>query len=383
MEKIKVLHILYELYPSGAEVMLNSAFHMWDISCEMTILATGKEKGPYAETLEKTGYKVELVPTKSADKVGKIQHIIDFYKFMKKNKYDVVHIHRESLCDVYAAIAYKTGVRTIIRTVHNNFAFKGKLQKRKQQERKRMQDKYGVIFTAISDGVEANEKKTFNISCDKKIYNWCDDRKYQLIPDELRKNEKIKEHLEDKLVLITTGNCYDVKNHKLLMYAISKMKYKEKIKYFHIGFKEGETQAEEALVKELHLDDIVIFAGFTEPESYMKKADIFVMPSLFEGLSIAAVEALFTGMKLLLADTPGLVEFQNKGLDNISYFHIDTQNPLSDENIKVLADKLDSLTLQWENGTIKTDRQQAEKAKELYSVEVGTAAYLKLYQGER
>ena len=39
--------------------------------------------------------------------------------------------------------------------------------------------------------------------------------------------------------------------------------------------------------------------------------------------------------------------------------------------------------LHGENGTIKTNRQQAERAKELYSVETGAAAYLKLYQGER
>ena len=62
-EKIRVLHILHELHPSGAEMMICNAYPYWKETCDSTIMATGKNIGPFAGTLQETGYKIAFVPT--------------------------------------------------------------------------------------------------------------------------------------------------------------------------------------------------------------------------------------------------------------------------------------------------------------------------------
>lgn len=387
-KKIKVLHILYELMPSGAEMMLRSAYSYWQDDCEMTILSTGPNIGVYATELQKAGYKVDHLPIQAGSKVGqesklyKVKHIYDFYKYMKNHSFDVVHIHKESMSDMYAQISCKTDVKRIVRTVHNNFHFSGKLQEQKTKSRKKMKESYNTKFVAISDGVKQNEYDVFANECDATIYNWCDDSKYQYISNETKKQEKQETGLENKMTIVTTGNCYSVKNHELIIRALSKMKRKDKIHYFHIGYRAEETEKEMNLANNLGLGSHITFAGFTDPLPYMKKSDVYIMPSLYEGLSIAAIEALFTGMHLLLADTPGVVEFQNKDFDNTEYFHLDTENPIGESNINLLAEKLDILVDEWEKGKVTNSRKQYEQAKKIYSAEVGAEQYLKLYKGE-
>ncbi len=57
------------------------------------------------------------------------------------------------------------------------------------------------------------------------------------------------------------------------------------------------------LSSELGLDDIVTFAGYvSEPEEHLREADCFVVPSRWDGCSVALVEALQFGLPLVAAD---------------------------------------------------------------------------------
>jgi glycosyltransferase involved in cell wall biosynthesis len=95
------------------------------------------------------------------------------------------------------------------------------------------------------------------------------------------------------------------------------------------------------------------------------------MPSHYEGLSIAALEAIFTGMALLLAEVPGLVEFQNKKLDNIRYFK---------RTEEALAEALDEAATSYQTGVFAPSRTQSDRAKELYDCAGQVAKYVKLYR---
>jgi glycosyltransferase involved in cell wall biosynthesis len=385
MSKIKVLHILYEIMPSGAEMMLFSAYPYWEQECEMYILATGPTEGTYADILRKRGYQVDYLPIQKGcapggeKKVSKIRHIQEFRRYMKEHSFDAVHIHKESLSENYAAVCAKSGVKTIVRTVHNNFRFEGLLKIRKAHSRRTMQKKHGVIFVAISDGVASNEKNVFGITCNETIYNWCDDSKYAFICETDKQEAKKTANVSDKFTILTSATCNHVKNHELLLRAIGAMRHREKIHYYHVGYRKRETEQEMQLANELKVADCVEFAGFTDPQPYMKKTDVFVMPSLFEGLSIAALEAVFSGTHLLLADTPGLVEFRDKGFPEIDYFHLNQESPVGEQNVQTLARTLDELVERWEAGRLKNSSEQRTLAEGIYSANVGAAQYLKLY----
>lgn len=68
MGKIRVLHILHELHPSGAEMMLYNAYPYWEKDCECTILATGTDIGPFAEQLKKEGMRLPMCRQKVQEK---------------------------------------------------------------------------------------------------------------------------------------------------------------------------------------------------------------------------------------------------------------------------------------------------------------------------
>jgi len=59
----------------------------------------------------------------------------------------------------------------------------------------------------------------------------------------------------------------------------------------------------------LGLGDSVRFLGFVaKPEEFLRRIDIFVMPSLFEGLGVAALEAMAAGKPVVATRVGGLVE---------------------------------------------------------------------------
>lgn len=370
-EKMSVLHILHELHPSGAEMMIYNAYPYWKDVCNCSIMATGKSKGPFAGQLEQAGYETVWVPTEGNGKMSKVKHLISFWKYMRKHSYDIVHIHRESLAFEYALIAKITGSRHIVRTVHSTFAHTGIQRKIKAATRWIMRKPLRVSFVAISDGVAENEKQVFGNVCETTIYNWCNNQKFSFLSEQEKKQIKQEHQTTDKLVLVTVGNCGHVKNHELLLRAIVLMKEKDRILYRHVGYAKGETEREEQLAEKLGIQEQITFAGSTDPMPFLREADVFLMTSIYEGLSIATLEAIFTGMNVLLAEAPGLTEFQGKGLENVDYF---TSTP------EKLSEKLDAYVKEYDKGKIRPSRAQRLVAEQLYDCEHQVEKYVMLYE---
>ena len=78
--------------------------------------------------------------------------------------------------------------------------------------------------------------------------------------------------------------------------------------YVHIGREEPES-SERKLAAELKIEGKVRFMG-SQADSlhFLWAADVFVMPSIIEGFSIAAIEAIAAGTPALFADVSGLSE---------------------------------------------------------------------------
>jgi glycosyltransferase involved in cell wall biosynthesis len=80
----------------------------------------------------------------------------------------------------------------------------------------------------------------------------------------------------------------------------------------HRCFIAGNGSQREALAadaKRLGLDDAVRFLGpVDDPRELLRALDIFLMPSLYEGLGIAALEAMACGLPVIASDTGGLHE---------------------------------------------------------------------------
>jgi glycosyltransferase involved in cell wall biosynthesis len=111
------------------------------------------------------------------------------------------------------------------------------------------------------------------------------------------------------LQLICVSRLIERKGIRYLLQAIGELKH-EKIRLTIVG--EGNQLLElKNLTSKLNIEDKVVFKGYLDhsklAEAY-QQSDIFVLPSLNEGMSNAVLEAMASGLPIITTDTGGTVE---------------------------------------------------------------------------
>ena len=104
------------------------------------------------------------------------------------------------------------------------------------------------------------------------------------------------------------------KGHRYLLEAAARLKQRgHKIKYLVAG--EGPARRElEERVKALSLVDEVRFCGFvSDAPDFLSQIDVFILPSLYEGLGVAVLEAMAAGKPVIASRVGGLPELVADG----------------------------------------------------------------------
>lgn len=109
---------------------------------------------------------------------------------------------------------------------------------------------------------------------------------------------------KDSIILLSVGELSDRKNHSVSIKALSKIK-NEKVHLVIAGT--GEKREEFiSLAKELGVDDRVHLLGFrTDIPELLKSADIFLFPSIQEGLPVALMEAMSCSLPVICSEIRG------------------------------------------------------------------------------
>lgn len=158
---------------------------------------------------------------------------------------------------------------------------------------------------------------------------------------------------KDRLVLLYVGRLSTEKNISELLGLIHKMENRGKLMLLLVG--DGpERSALECQVKELGLETCVIFAGmvpFDKIENYYALGDIFVSASTSETQGLTYIEALATGMPLLVR--------RDAALNGVL---LEYENGVSYEDEKMFQDGLHYLaTYQGEHMRRKTIRESVSR----------------------
>jgi phosphatidyl-myo-inositol dimannoside synthase len=115
------------------------------------------------------------------------------------------------------------------------------------------------------------------------------------------------------LTLLCVGRLIERKGQHHLLQAVALLQqrgYVDQVKVVFVGTGDFEQRLRQ-LCSELHLQDNVAFAGFRERDevpAFYQTADVFVLPSFNEGMSVALLEALGAGLPVIVTDTGGTVE---------------------------------------------------------------------------
>jgi len=303
---LRVLHVLSELKPSGAETMLVAAAPLFRAEGIMLdVLSTGATTGPYAKRFEAAGYRLHHIPfSRSPGFFLKVRRL------MQAGRYDVIHLHVEAANFWYGLVARSVRPPVVLRTVHNAFAFSGNLQWRRGMQR-RLLHRLGVRHVSISASVRDTELCHYRLPTTL-VWNWYDSMRFTATSPEARQAARAGFELgEQDFVIASIGNCSQVKNHTAIIQAMALLPAEQRPVYLHAGIEEpGEPERE--LARQLGIADRVRFVGGVgDVLPLLQAADAYVMPSLFEGFGIAAIEALATGLPALFSDVAGLRDFRD------------------------------------------------------------------------
>jgi glycosyltransferase involved in cell wall biosynthesis len=288
------------------EVMLRASKAAWDDgNIHAEILAADNTAGPYANELRNAGYDVHHFGFSKT-----LMHFWQYFQFLRKRKYDVVHIHLERAMVYYGVLARCAGVPCIIRTIHSNFQFSGMLRLRRRWQRWLLR-RLGVTFVSISPSVSATEREYFR-NPTVLIPNWFDASRF--LPSTASQRHEARRKLSissDQVAVITIGNCAAVKNHCMLLEALADIISRGvPVVYIHIGLEE-QSMSERKLAASLGIGQQVHFLGWIEnPVEYLYAVDLYVMCSTQEGFGIAALEAMACGVPVVLTNVPGLRDFR-------------------------------------------------------------------------
>ncbi len=134
------------------------------------------------------------------------------------------------------------------------------------------------------------------------LHNALDISRYTY--DEQKREEvRRKLNISDKYVIGNVGRMSYQKNHKFLVdcfYEVQKKDENALLLLLGDGYLEGDIRNQ---VMQYGIENKVIFAGAVDNvEDYLQAMDVFVFPTLFEGLPNALVEAQAAGLKCLCSD---------------------------------------------------------------------------------
>lgn len=309
----KVLHILNELRPSGAEVMLvESAARFQKAGIRSSVLSVGREIGSFAKNLVAARFEVYHIPHSYSP-----WYLARLYRFLRRIRPDVVHIHPERgffSHTLICRIALPSAL--LIRTFHSVF-FRSRfpLGLLRAVERKFAKRVFRVSCLAISDSVYKVERQYFGNST-VLVRNWIDQEAFPLVTRERRQEARDALGIpSDRFVLLTVGSCNYIKRHSEILETVAKVKDSiPNLLLLHRG--DGpELQAELDLVKSLGIEHDV---RFVPPELGERvsihllywAADLFVLASRWEGLGIVLMEATCTGLPIVVYSGWGMNDFK-------------------------------------------------------------------------
>lgn len=109
---------------------------------------------------------------------------------------------------------------------------------------------------------------------------------------------------EDHKVVVSVGELTERKNHEVMIRAMDRFR-QEPVVYLICGTGPLEKKLHD-MVKEMHLEEKVRFAGYCEQiPDVLRQSDLFAFPSKQEGLPAAMMEAMQAGLPVLALDIRG------------------------------------------------------------------------------
>lgn len=301
---IRVLHVIGKMDCGGAETLLMNLYRNIDRSkIQFDFMVHTSEKGFYDEEIIKLGGKIYTAPTFN------VVNILQYSRFWKKfyqthSEHLIIHGHINSSAAIYLNEAKKQGRIAVVHS-HNT--------KTKEKNLRALAfNAFSYPIRHIADyffgcsyqaGIDRFGKKIADSNRFQVLNNGIDASLYIYNPS-IRYTMRERLNINENTTVIGhVGRFAPQKNHFFLLKIFeSYHKINKNSELWLIG--KGELEKEiRKKVKEFDLLKSVKFFGVTDcVQEYLQAMDVFVFPSIYEGLGIAVVEAQAAGLPCIVSE---------------------------------------------------------------------------------
>ena len=332
---IRVLHSVSNMDRAGIETMLMNYYrHIDRKKIQFDFLCNKEKIGAYDEEIKSMGGKIYRSPGLNPLKFFKYKKYM-FELFKNNPDIKIMHSHNGELAYQSLYAAYKYGIKTRICHAHNTRIepnLKKPLKLLYKTQLKKVANNYwgcGVDAVRFYYGDKVVKDNNYfvlhnAIDVDKFIYN-----------EKLRNKIRKEMGLTDKFVIGNVGRFMEQKNHTFILDLFKVIIEKEPNAILMlIGDGELETKMKQKAV-DLGIETNIRFMGNISNVNEMYQAmDVFLLPSLFEGLPVVGIEAQAAGLKCFFSNAI------TKEVELTNYVqYIDLEDSLENWANKILEQK--------------------------------------------
>ena len=347
---IRILQCVNDMHRAGLETMLMNYYRNIDRNeIQFDFLTHRSNRSDYDDEIESLGGKVYYAPRLYP------QNYLSYFKYMKEfyathTEYKIVHSHIDSMSYLPLLAAKKANIPIRIAHSHNTAIdrdFKSFLKSYLQIEIARRLQIIIVLVVKQPGNFCFRERSIHIFQTQLKSIDFMFDEKVRI-------KKRAELGIKDEIVIGHIGRMSYQKNHKFLIDIFAEiLKSENNCVLLLIGVGEKLDEIKK-YVEKLDLNDHIRFLGNRADAGELYQAmDVFVMPSLFEGLPVVGVEAQFSGLPCIFSDkVPEEVEFTDK----VKFI------PLNDEK-KVWANIVIAAARD------KTNREMPELRNSIFNIE--------------
>ncbi len=307
---IRILHIVTYMGRGGLETMLMNYYRNIDRSkVQFDFLVHRDFEADYDGEILSMGGRIYRLPRLNPFSKEYLNRLDKF--FAEHKEYDVVHSHLDCMAGIPLKYAKKHGVSFRIAHAHSSNQTKDIKYLLKLIYKKNICKYANKLFACGQDaGLWMFGTDNFSI-----LNNAIDVQRYVF---NLDIRNKIREELgigPDSLVVGHVGRFSAPKNHEYLINVFYELQKKnDKAVLLLVG--DGELRNKiQRQVQQLDITDKVIFTGVRADVCDLLQAmDVFVFPSIYEGLPVSIIEAQASGLPCLISEK---VPIECKITDNV------------------------------------------------------------------
>lgn len=318
MNKVRVLQVIPALTLGGISSVVMNWYRNVDAN-EYQFDFISFNDGPLRKEISALGGKIHIIPT---IKQQPLHYLMALEKLLSSEpRYDVVHVHNSFKNGLLLWIAKNKGVK--VRVCHSHTSG--------------VENKFLMPFMGLLKYIVTSTSNV-HLACGEKAGKFLyGNKRFTVINNAISVNKyladsKDKCHIKtrfslptDKKLVLHVGRFSVVKNHLFILQLAKDIKLCSTVHFVCVG----EGPLKDDFIQKINDEKLnvrfTVLPATPDIPALLQCADAFIMPSLFEGVSVALLEAQAAALPCLISDT--IAKESDMGLDLLTFHPLENMVP--------------------------------------------------------